>query len=152
MEEIPNNKLGCIVHPVNKGIFTISTVFQCIFTISMIYYVVVSNIFYFHPYLGQILILIDIFPMGWNHQPVLVESLGHIFTPASHTPKGGIPTSIKMGLKGDTNTTRSARGFGWFPKFLRKKRWQKKTSNKILKMFGENVWHFHFFELCCSKS
>ena len=33
---------------------------------------VVSNIFYFHPYLGQIPILTNIFQMGWNHQPVLV--------------------------------------------------------------------------------
>ena len=31
---------------------------------------VVSNIFYFHPYLGKIPILTDIFQMGWNHQPV----------------------------------------------------------------------------------
>ena len=30
----------------------------------------VSNIFYFHPYLGKIPILTNIFQMGWNHQPV----------------------------------------------------------------------------------
>ena len=30
--------------------------------------VVVSNIFYFHPYLGKIPILSNIFQMGWNHQ------------------------------------------------------------------------------------
>ena len=30
----------------------------------------VSNIFYFHPYLGKISILTNIFQMGWNHQPV----------------------------------------------------------------------------------
>ena len=29
--------------------------------------VVVSNIFYFHPYLGKIPILTNIFQMGWNH-------------------------------------------------------------------------------------
>ena len=28
----------------------------------------VSNIFYFHPYLGKIPILTNIFQMGWNHQ------------------------------------------------------------------------------------
>ena len=27
------------------------------------------NIFYFHPYLGKIPILTNIFQMGWNHQP-----------------------------------------------------------------------------------
>ena len=30
--------------------------------------VVVSNIFYFHPYLGKIPILTNIFQRGWNHQ------------------------------------------------------------------------------------
>ncbi len=29
-----------------------------------------SNMFYFHPYLGKISILTNIFQMGWNHQPV----------------------------------------------------------------------------------
>ena len=32
-------------------------------------WLVVSNIFYFHPYLGKISILTNIFQMGWNHQP-----------------------------------------------------------------------------------
>ena len=31
----------------------------------------VSNIFYFHPYLGKIPIFTNIFQMGWNHQPDL---------------------------------------------------------------------------------
>ena len=28
-----------------------------------------SNMFYFHPYLGKVSILTNIFPRGWNHQP-----------------------------------------------------------------------------------
>ena len=32
-------------------------------------WVMVSNIFYFHPYLGKIPILTNIFQMGWNHKP-----------------------------------------------------------------------------------
>ena len=42
--------------------------------------VVVSNIFYFHPYLGKILILSNIFQMGWfNHQLVMeLISLGFL--------------------------------------------------------------------------
>ena len=55
---------------------------------------VVSNIFYFHPYLGKIPILTNIFQMGWNHQPgknkmrdssysqlfsLIPEALGRIF-------------------------------------------------------------------------
>ena len=35
---------------------------------------VVSNIFYFHPYLGKIPILTNIFQRGWNHQPVFCFS------------------------------------------------------------------------------
>ena len=31
----------------------------------------VSSIFYFHPYLGRIPILTNIFQRGWNHQPVI---------------------------------------------------------------------------------
>ena len=30
--------------------------------------VVVSNVFYFHPYLGKIPILTNIFQTGWDHQ------------------------------------------------------------------------------------
>ena len=45
----------------------------------------VSNIFYFHPYLGKIPILTNIFEMCWNHQPEYekhdwsLSSLKHIF-------------------------------------------------------------------------
>ena len=36
---------------------------------------VVSNIFYFHLYLGKISSLTNIFQMGWfNHQPVVIPS------------------------------------------------------------------------------
>ena len=31
--------------------------------------------FYFHPYLGQIPILTNIFQMGWNHQPEIIDLL-----------------------------------------------------------------------------
>ena len=30
-----------------------------------------SNMFYFHPYLGKISMLTNIFQMGWSHQPVI---------------------------------------------------------------------------------
>ena len=36
--------------------------------LEMTCWVVVSNMFYFHPYLGKIPILTNIFQMGWNHQ------------------------------------------------------------------------------------
>ena len=37
---------------------------------------VVSNIFYFHPYLGKIPILTNIFQRGWNHQ---LDNLNNVF-------------------------------------------------------------------------
>ena len=37
----------------------------------MIIWLVVSNIFYFHPYLGKWSNLTNIFQMGWNHQSVI---------------------------------------------------------------------------------
>ena len=43
---------------------------------------VVSNIFYFHPYLGKIPILTNIFHMGWNHQ--LGKYICTNFPPFSH--------------------------------------------------------------------
>ena len=39
---------------------------------------VVSNIFYFHPYLGKIPILTNIFQRGWNHQ--LVNKFMFVFS------------------------------------------------------------------------
>ena len=42
-------------------------------TCSFLTGVVVSNIFYIHPYLGKIPMLTNIFQMGWNHQ--LVKNL-----------------------------------------------------------------------------
>ena len=40
----------------------------------------VSNILYFHPYLGKIPILTNIFQVGWNHQLVLVMSISTLRT------------------------------------------------------------------------
>ena len=37
----------------------------------IVFWAVVSNIFYFHLYLGKIPILTHIFQMGWNHQLVI---------------------------------------------------------------------------------
>ena len=45
-------------------------VFRFVIYFDMISRVVVSNIFDFHPYLGKISNLTNIFQMGWNHQPV----------------------------------------------------------------------------------
>ena len=38
----------------------------------------VSNIFYFHPYLGKISILTNIFQRGWNHQPAQYHGLARL--------------------------------------------------------------------------
>ena len=43
------------------------------YTTDMVVWVVVSNMFYFHPYLGKMCNLTNIFQMGWfNHQLVVV--------------------------------------------------------------------------------
>ena len=42
-----------------------------------IYSVVVSNMFYFHPHLGKIPNLTNIFQRGWNHQLVYIQGLIH---------------------------------------------------------------------------
>ena len=48
------------------------SVFYTYTVYSIVIRVVVSNIFHFHPYLGKIPILTNIFQMGWNHQPVIL--------------------------------------------------------------------------------
>ena len=47
--------------------------FIIFFHMSFSDWLVVSNILYFHPYLGKISILTNIFQMGWNHH------LGDVF-------------------------------------------------------------------------
>jgi len=44
---------------------------------------VVSNIFYFHPYLGKISNLPNIFQMGWNHQLVMFPTWRNMNVTAS---------------------------------------------------------------------
>ena len=52
-------------------------VFQRFYTPQKLTWVVVSNIFYFHPYLGKWSNLTNIFQMGWNRQLVTVwETIG----------------------------------------------------------------------------
>ena len=51
------------------------------------YWLVVSNIFYFHPYLGKVSILTNIFEMGWNHQPGIVTYLKNFGVMFFHVPK-----------------------------------------------------------------
>ena len=48
-----------------------------IFALWNFIWVVVSNIFYFHPYLGKIPILTNIFQRGWNHQPAMMYKKNH---------------------------------------------------------------------------
>ena len=45
---------------------------------------VVSNIFYFYPYLGKIPILTNVFGMGWNHQLVIRFWVGGAYPQGEH--------------------------------------------------------------------
>ena len=56
---------------------------------------VVSNIFYFHPYLGKIPILANIFQRGWNHQ------LGGLLC---HKPVEGFRFLINLCTKSDVTS------------------------------------------------
>ena len=69
---------------------------------------VVSNVFYFHPYLGKIAILTNIFQMGWfNHQPVMFLRFLRIFgRKACSCPHLGQADEVPDGFKGpDTMDT-----------------------------------------------
>ncbi len=46
--------------------------YPIIFQTDIFFQLVVSNIFYFHPHLGKVSNLTNIFQMAWNHQLVLV--------------------------------------------------------------------------------
>ena len=65
--EIPGRRLV----PFSMSKFT-STIERELVALWDHFWVVVSNMFYFHPYLGKIPILTNIFQMGWNHQPDFV--------------------------------------------------------------------------------
>ena len=73
------------------------------------FWVVVSNIFYFHPYLGKIPILTNIFQMGWNHQLgffACLSSLG-FQTPCfwSHLDPKNIPKTNTVKTSGGMTGT-----------------------------------------------
>ena len=61
----------------------------------------VSNIFYFHPYVGKIPILTNIFQMGWNHQ--LVVFPGKIFGINIFPRLAIIGPQYLLGLKASIN-------------------------------------------------
>ena len=54
-------------------------------------WVVVSTIFYFHPYLGKIPNLTNIFQVGWNHQP---EVFLNFHFPGELEPKACVPQEL----------------------------------------------------------
>ena len=59
-----------MAHVVNMGSPQCDFLFA-IYLALHIFLVVASNIFYFHPNLGKIPMLTNIFQLGWNHQLVL---------------------------------------------------------------------------------
>ena len=78
-------------------------------------WVVVSNIFYFYPYLEKIPILTTIFQRGWNHQLLgtyLPRNTNSNFAPKNMKPKCEIPKST-FGL-GNTSKAAKQMGFSAF--------------------------------------
>ncbi len=56
-----------------------------------------SNIFYFHPYLGRIPNLTNIFQMGWNHHLVML----HVFLDLSEFSRGSFQQKKAAILQGE---------------------------------------------------
>ena len=56
----------------------------------------VSNIFYFHPYLGKIPILTNIFQWGWNHQLVYQPGVGSRCFLVSHELPSSEPQRLML--------------------------------------------------------
>ena len=61
-----------VLSPENMGGITPKTLKKKEPWVPMVFYVVVSNGLYFHPYLDEISNLTNIFQMGWNHQLSLI--------------------------------------------------------------------------------
>ena len=74
--EAGDEKLGLCL---GGGAMTINSETKDLTSWSKMYWVVVSNIFYFHPYLGKMSILTNIFQRGWNHQLVWHLFVYHYF-------------------------------------------------------------------------
>ena len=67
--------------------------------VDILIWVVVSNIIYFHPYLGKWSNLANIFQMGWNHQLVIYSAcLGQVQPPEVQHKT---PLKAMMGLEDD---------------------------------------------------
>ncbi len=62
------NQEGLTEDPQSSSVFESFNFVICWRRFFLHVWVVVSNIFYFQPYLGKIPILTNMFQMGWNHQ------------------------------------------------------------------------------------
>ena len=62
----------------------------------IIIWIYISNMVYFHPHLGKIPILTDIFELGWNHQLVMVFPWESKPLPGSNGLKVPIPSEKNM--------------------------------------------------------
>ena len=60
--------LNIVAIPPEVTLAMVNGVSSCGWWLWLENWVVVSNMFYFHPYLGKIPILTNILQMGWNHQ------------------------------------------------------------------------------------
>ena len=130
---------------------------------TIIIWVVVSNIFSFHPYSGKWSNLTNIFQMGWNHQPVL-ECHKSFFFCVAHL----WPLNHNTEVLGSTNGDRGQKllGRSWVQRRLKRPvsagQWFKMTSPKMgchsltvsrwySKFFGL-FWSFHIFQMTCSEA
>ena len=111
-----------------------------------LYYLVVSNIFYFHPYLEKWSNLTVIFQTGWNHQPRLTYCrylwiFGDLVVPVvPFTPDVQGQSRTLRCVLGSTDTTVNEK----------KNRKDRKKCPRCLKLEGQLFWWwciYHFISI-----
>ena len=100
--------------------------------------VVVSDIFYVHPYLGKIPILTNIFQMGWNHQPgiFLASYFNRQFNPPQPRCRPFVVLVMSWSIHGWMATVKVWRALGF----------SKKNHGKTLDFLWK-WWVFMFYTL-----
>ncbi len=112
-------------------------------------WVVVSNIFYFHPYLGKVPILTNIFQRGWNYQ--LDTHFGFLFwgklltpwQPTQPQPDRGKPWRFKRMIR--RHEVPKSRGSSKFRRLI-DLTVQTKTGKPTMNEDGFSYWKWRIFQ------
>ena len=123
----------------------------------------VSNIFYFHPYLGKTSNLTNIFQMGWNHQPVIYLYYTCIYIrwclvlcvvfsiPASNGGRNGASGTIPWNCSNIVVEDNIPFGFGFQISYLNWCRPRRMSNKAINFVFFVAILAGAFFAVCFRK-